>query len=260
MPPRSTVETRSWGTAATARTRARYFRWSQAPSGIHLADRRELLRPDRVELAVLPLEHVMLDALVGVLPVLRELHAPAVERGAHRQVQRHDRAPEPVEVIRLRLVQHQLEEPEPGTRQPVAREGLGAGPLLHRVGELALELLRLLAERLDPEARPGLGEHERAIAVSAERLPEVGGAVPGGAGVDQRLEQGVLLTRLAPEQHGVVAARDVVDDVGLELLELGDDGREVVGRGEGVVLGGDLLHAELALGPLARRFSHALAV
>src|SRR5438034_11653408 len=42
----------------------------------------ELLGPHGDELPALPLEHVVLDARVGVLAGLVELHAPAVDTGA----------------------------------------------------------------------------------------------------------------------------------------------------------------------------------
>ena len=47
----------------------------------------EALRPHRHLPAVLPLQHVVLHALGRVLPVVPELHAPAVERSAERDVE-----------------------------------------------------------------------------------------------------------------------------------------------------------------------------
>src|SRR6266850_1104569 len=73
---------------------------------------RELLRPYRDERAVLPLQHVVLHARVGVLPRLVELHAPAVDGRADRHVQRQDRGAEPVEVVGLRGIEGQLQHPE----------------------------------------------------------------------------------------------------------------------------------------------------
>src|SRR5919201_1245503 len=54
----------------------------------------ELLRPHRDQRAVLPLEHVVLHARVRVLAGFVELHAPAVDRGADRQVERQHRGAE----------------------------------------------------------------------------------------------------------------------------------------------------------------------
>ena len=65
-----------------------YLRWSQARKWDPLGPkRRELLRPHRDQLTVLPLQHVVLDAVVGVLALLGELHAPAVDHGTDRQVE-----------------------------------------------------------------------------------------------------------------------------------------------------------------------------
>src|SRR6266581_3196033 len=132
----------------------------------------------------------------------------------------------------------------------MAGQWLVARALLDSLAEVRLELARLGPEGLEAEAGGGFGQDEGAVAVRAEGFAEVDGAVAGGPRVNERLEHEVLLARLAPEEDGVVAARDVIDDIGVELLELGDDGREVVGGGEGVVLEGHFLHAEIGLGPL----------
>src|SRR5438445_711273 len=77
--------------------------------------------------------------------------------------------------------------------EPVARVGLGAGPLLHRLGEVALELLGLGTEGLETQADARLGEHEGAVALRAQGLAEVGGAVAGRSRVHEGLEHEVLL-------------------------------------------------------------------
>src|SRR5882724_5806331 len=51
---------------------------------------RELFRPHGDELATLPLQHVVLHARVGVLAGLIELHAPAVDGGADRDIHGQD--------------------------------------------------------------------------------------------------------------------------------------------------------------------------
>src|SRR5712692_10741822 len=71
---------------------------------------RELLWPHGDEGTVLPLEHVVLHARVGVLARLVELHAPAVDGGADRQVERHDGGAELVEVVCLCGVERELED------------------------------------------------------------------------------------------------------------------------------------------------------
>src|SRR5947209_1679133 len=111
--------------------------------------RRELLRPDRDELAVLPLEHVVLDPRVRVLAVLVELHAPAVDHRADGEVERHHGVTELGEVVALRPIEDDLEEPEAAAGELVAAERVGAGPLLDGLAELAFELLALGLERLD---------------------------------------------------------------------------------------------------------------
>src|SRR6266542_3761006 len=224
MPPRSTVEMRSCGSAVT---------WAGGPllplvpraEGDPLgAEGGELFGPYRVHLAVLPLQHVVLHALVGILAVLRELDAPAVEHRAHGHVEgEHGRA-ELVEIVRLGLVEDDLEQPEPGPSQPVARQRLVARLLLDCLAEVHLDLTRLGPEGLEAETRPRLSQNEGAIAVGAQCLAEVDRAVARRSRVDQRLEYEILLPRLSPEEHGVGASRDVMDDIRVELLELGDDG------------------------------------
>src|SRR5438034_3455771 len=110
MPPRRMVETRSWGTTCmVGRRRAQPTRDTPgtvpgAPAGsagrsgpllplVPGAERyplramgRELLRPDGDELAALPLQHVVLHARIAVLAGFVELHAPAVDGGAGRDV------------------------------------------------------------------------------------------------------------------------------------------------------------------------------
>ncbi len=73
------------------------------------------------------------------------------------------------------------------------------------------------------------------------------------------LDQEVLLARLTPEEDGVLVAGDVVENIGVGVLELENDRGQVVG-GERVVLRRHLLHAEFLLGPLTRGLGHALAV
>src|ERR1700694_4506060 len=114
MPPRRMVETRSWGTTcmigrrAVQPTRGAPGAFPGAPAGsakrygpllplVPGAQRyplramgRELLRPHGNVLAVLPLQHVVLHARIAVLPGLVELHAPAVDRGAGRDVHGQD--------------------------------------------------------------------------------------------------------------------------------------------------------------------------
>src|SRR6266542_927112 len=191
MPPRSTVEMRSCGSAVT---------WAGGPllplvpraEGDPLgAEGGELFGPYRVHLAVLPLQHVVLHALVGILAVLRELDAPAVEHRAHGHVEgEHGRA-ELVEIVRLGLVEDDLEQPEPGPSQPVARQRLVARLLLACLAEVHLDLTRLR-----PETRPRLCQNEGAIAVGAQRLTEVDRAVARRSRVDQGLEHEILLPRL----------------------------------------------------------------
>src|SRR4030095_7301972 len=72
---------------------------------------RELLRPHGDELATLPLQHVVLHARIAVLAGVVELHAPAIDPGADRQVQRHDRAAELVEGVGLCRGEAQLPNP-----------------------------------------------------------------------------------------------------------------------------------------------------
>src|SRR5438034_2692594 len=193
MPPRSTVETRSCGSAVT---------WAWGPllplvpraEGDPLgAKAGELFGPHRVHLAVLPLQHVVLHALVGVLAVLGELDAPAVEHRAHRHVEGERGGAELVEAVSLGVVEHRLAQPQPGAREAMAGQGLIARALLDRLAEVGLELARLGPEGLQPEPRGRFGEDEGAVAVRPQGLAEIDGAVAGGSRVDERLEHEVLL-------------------------------------------------------------------
>src|SRR5215468_12558153 len=130
MPPSSTEEMRSCGSAVT---------WPESPLFplVPRAERHplgpeggEFLRPHRVHLPVLPLQHVVLHALIGVLTVLRELHSPAVEHGADGHVDGEDSGAELVEVVGLRVIEHYLEEPEPRAGEAMAGQGLVPRPLL----------------------------------------------------------------------------------------------------------------------------------
>src|SRR5215470_6506182 len=180
MPPSRTVEMRSWGSAVTWRSGLLFplVPWTERdPLG---PDGGELLRPHRVQLPVLPLQHVVLHALVGVLAVLRELHSPAVEHGADGHVDGEDSGAELVEVVGLRVIEHYLEEPEPRAGEAMAGQGLVPRPLLDGLAEVHLELARLGPEGLEAEARGGLGEHEGAVGFRAQGLAEVDGAVAGG--------------------------------------------------------------------------------
>src|SRR5262249_61473600 len=115
-------------------------------------------------------------------------------------------------------------------------EGIGPSALRDRVTEGLLDPSALGTERLELEAGAGLQEREHTVGVIAQRLAEVGAAVAGGARVDERLEHEVLLLGLAPEEDGVVAEADVMDDVGVELLHLENRRRHVVERRPVVVL------------------------
>src|SRR5436853_304663 len=81
-----------------------------------------------------------------------------------------------------------------------------------------------------------LEQREGAVGVVAERLAEPRIAVAGRAGVHDRLDLEALLARLPPEEDGVLVTRDVMQDVGVRVLQLENDRGEVVG-GERVVLG-----------------------
>src|SRR5712692_7867895 len=158
------VETMSWGTTCMAgRRAAQPTRGAPgtvpgAPAGsarrngrllplIPRAERyplgaigRELLRPHGNERTVLPLEHVVLHARVGVLAGLVELHPPAVDGGADGQVQRHDGGAELVEVVGLGGIEGQLQDPETTTRELMpARQHLRASLGFHRLAERALD-------------------------------------------------------------------------------------------------------------------------
>src|SRR3972149_5584623 len=110
MPPRRTVEIRSCGMSCTLVRRGETAAPRDSPEAPAWIGHRErgllplvpgaerdplgpgggkILRPHGHELASLPLEHVVVDALVGVLAVLGELHPPPADPGAHREVQAH---------------------------------------------------------------------------------------------------------------------------------------------------------------------------
>src|SRR5215468_12011953 len=112
MPPNSTVEMRSWGSAVTWPAGPLFPLIPRAERHPLGAEGGELLRPHRVQLPVLPLQHVVLHALVGVLAVLRDLHPPAVEHGTYGHVDGEDGGAELVEIVGLRVVEHDLEEPQ----------------------------------------------------------------------------------------------------------------------------------------------------
>src|SRR5712691_9811966 len=124
------VETRSWGTTCmvgrpathpstgSARRNRRLLplipRTERYPLG---AIGRELLRPHGDERAILPLQHVVLHAGVGVLAGLVELHAPAVDRRADRDIHGEDGGAELVEVVGLGRVERELQDPESAARE-----------------------------------------------------------------------------------------------------------------------------------------------
>src|SRR5438093_10907989 len=244
MPPRRMVETRSWGTTCMiGRRRAQPTR--DAPGTVPGAPAesakrdgpllplvpgaerdplraigRELLRPHRDEDAVLPLEHVVLDARVGVLPRLVELHAPAVDRRASRNIHGQDGGAELVGVVGLGRVERQLQDPETAARELMPARDVGAGLGFHGLTEGALDALPLGPHPLDDEARAGLEQRKGAVGVVAERLAEGSAAVAGGAGMNNGLDQEVLLARLPPEEDGVLVPRDVMEDVGVGVFEL----------------------------------------
>src|SRR6266540_1246365 len=224
------------------------------------AIRRELLGPHGDERAVLPLEHVVLHARVRVLAGLVELHAPAVDAGPDRQVERHDGGAELVEIVALGGVEHELQDPETAARELMpARQHVRAGLGLHRLAERALDPLALGSELLDDQARTGLEEREGSVGVVAERLAKARVAVAGRAGVHDGFDLEALLAGLPPEEDSVLVTRDVVQDVRVRVLQLEDDRREVIGR-ERVVLEPNFLHAEFLLGALAGRLGYALTV
>src|SRR6266478_7042938 len=243
MPPRRMVETRSWGTTCMVGrrgappTRDTPGTLPGAPAGsagrsgpllplVPGAERyplcaigRELLRPHGDVLAVLPLEHVVLHARIAVLAGLVELHAPAVDQGAGRDVHGQDGGAELLGVVGLGRVERELQHPEAATRELMPARDVGASLGLHGLAEGALDTLALGPHPVDDEARAGLEQREGAVGVVAERLAEVGRAVPGGACVHDRLDQEVLLARLPPEDDGILVAGDVVEDVGVGVLE-----------------------------------------
>src|SRR5215467_1936005 len=191
MPPSSTVEMRSWGSAVTWRAGPLFPLVPRAQRDPLGPQGGELLRPHRVHLPVLPLQHVVLHALVGVLTVLRELDSPAVEHGADGHVDGEDGGAELVEVVGLRVIEYHLEEPQPRAGEAMAGQGLVPRPLLDGLAEVRLELARLGPEGLQAESRGGLGEDEGAVAVRAQGLAEVDGAVASGSRMDESLEHEV---------------------------------------------------------------------
>src|SRR6267142_6775002 len=229
------VETRSWGTTcmvgrpAAQSTRDAPGKVPGAPAGsarrngpllplVPRAERyplgaigRELFRPHGDELAALPLQHVVLHARVGVLAGLIELHAPAVDRRADREIYGEDGGAELVEVVGLGRIQHELQDPEAAARELMPARNVRARPGLHGLPERALDPLPLGPHLVDDQARAGLEQREGAVGVVAERLAEVGRAVPCRAGVHERLELEILLARLPPEEDGVLVAGDVVE-------------------------------------------------
>src|SRR5712691_2298882 len=180
MPPRRMVETMSWGTTCMAgRRAAQPTRGAPgtvpgAPAGsarrngrllplIPRAERyplgaigRELLRPHGDERTVLPLEHVVLHARVGVLAGLVELHAPTVDRGADRKIHGQDGGAELVEVVGLGGIEGQLEDPETAARELMPARDVRAGLGLHGLAKRALDPLPLRPHLLDDQARSGL--------------------------------------------------------------------------------------------------------
>src|SRR5947209_8812342 len=168
MPPSRRVEATSWGKIRPGALR--YPALAPPPllalvpgaEGNPLgAIRRELLGPHGDERAVLPLEHVVLHARVRVLAGLVELHAPAVDAGPDRQIERHDGGAELVEVVALGGVERELQNPETAARELMpARQHVRAGLDLHRLAERALDLLALGPELLDDQARTRLKQCE----------------------------------------------------------------------------------------------------
>src|SRR5947208_568229 len=111
---------------------------------------------------------------VRILAVRIELHAPAVDHRADGEIERHHGVAELGEVVALRPIEHDLEEPEPAPGELVATERVGAGPLLDGLAELAFELLALGLERLEAETGARLEQREDAVGVVAEGPAEVG--------------------------------------------------------------------------------------
>ena len=174
--------------------------------------------------------HVVLHARVRVLAGLVELHAPAVDGGADGQVERHDGGAETLQLVRLGGVEHELEDPETAARELVATgQHVGARLGLDRLAEGALDPLALGPELLEDHAGARLEQREGPVGVVAEGLAEARSAVAGRARVDDGLDLEVLLARLPPEEDGVLVARDVMQDVGVRVLQLEDDRGEVVG-------------------------------
>src|SRR5712692_3474777 len=185
------VETMSWGTTCMAgRRAAQPTRGAPgtvpgAPAGsarrngrllplIPRAERyplgaigRELLRPHGDEGTILPLEHVVLHARVGVLAGLVELHAPAIDRGADREIHGQDGGAELVEVVGLGGVERELQDPEPAAGELMPARDVRAGLGLHRLAKRALDPLPLGTHLLDDQARAGLEQREGPVGVVA---------------------------------------------------------------------------------------------
>src|SRR5713101_1070738 len=117
---------------------------------------RELLRPHGDELAILPLEHVVLHARIAVLARLVELHAPAVDRRAGRHVHGQDGGTELFGVVGLGRIERELEHPEAAARELMPARDLGPGLGLDGLAERALDPLPFRPHPLDDEARAGL--------------------------------------------------------------------------------------------------------
>src|SRR5215467_4824233 len=191
MPPNSTVEMRSWGSAVTWPAGPLFPLIPRAERHPLGAEGGELLRPHRVQLPVLPLQHVVLHALVRVLAVLRELHSPAVEHGADGHVDGEHSGAKLVEVVGLRVIEHHLEEPEPRAGEAMAGQWLVPRPLLDGLAEVHLELARLGSEGSEREPGGGSASTKGPLASAPRALPKSNGAVAGGPRVDEGLEHEV---------------------------------------------------------------------
>src|SRR5215468_10848894 len=203
MPPRRMVETTSWGITFMSRGwaaqptrhapgRPGAWRESAKRNGPLLplvpgaegnplgAIGRELFRLHGDELAALPLQHVVLHPGIRVLTRLVELHSPAVQGGANGQVHGQHGGPELVEVVGLRRVEHELQQPEAAARELMPARDVRTRLGLHGVAIGALDPLSVGLHAVDDEARTRLEQGEGSVAIVAEGLAEVGRAVPGG--------------------------------------------------------------------------------
>src|ERR1700730_10060142 len=138
---------------------------------------RELFRPHGDELAALPLQHVVLHAGIGVLAGLIELHAPAVDRGADRNIHGEDGSAELVQVVGLGRIQRELQDPEAAPRELMPARNVRARPSFHGLAERALDPLALGPHLVDDQAGAGLEQREGAVGGVAEGLAGVGRAV-----------------------------------------------------------------------------------